>query len=58
MLHGSIRPSFVVTGVVEEMNHTTHIQMPFGRHSAPASCFLQGTDRWVAKRALSGRRTD
>jgi len=39
------------------MNQSTHIQMLFGL-GAPASCFLQGTDRWVAKRALSGRRTD
>jgi hypothetical protein len=43
---------------LEEMNQSTHIQMLFGRQGEPASCFLQGTDRWVAKRALSGRRTD
>ena len=40
------------------MNERNHIQMPAGCSSAAAPRFALGTERWVAKRALLGRRTD
>ena len=40
------------------MNAQTYIQMPTGCLSAPAPRFVLGSDRWEAKRALLGRRTD
>jgi len=39
------------------MNERNHIQLPTGCPSAPVSRFA-GANRWVAKRALSGRPTD
>ena len=40
------------------MNAQTYIQMPTGCFSAAAPRFPLGSDRWVSKRALPGRRTD
>ena len=58
MLHGSIRTISRHTEFSGEMNHYTYIQTPTGCQSAPAPRFALAADRWVVKRALSGRRTD
>jgi hypothetical protein len=39
------------------MSQQLHICTPTGPRE-PAPRFMPGSDRWVAKRALSGRRTD
>ena len=59
LLHGSIRSS--QRGKTEssrDMSQHIYIQTPHGCSSMPAPRFALGTDRWVVKRALSGRRTD
>ena len=59
MLHGSIRSSHLrYTESSRDMNQHIYIQTPHGCSSMPAPRIALGTDRWVVKRALSGRRTD